>query len=305
MRKLRPGIIIALIALLFNVPMAAAGESGSYAEPKVITMSDSEWHGSDIIPINTPTYLKMDCGYQGGWSMIVRDSTGSAGNYTDTIWEYTNLVPWRAGEFTRNYIYDNPQLDEIVSINGVPWQIYTAPGVYDDRPMYDDMIGVPGRTTVAEDIKHMMIDPENQYSATRPQLPSGDKKMVSIYNNQTIAVLYTSSTATPKHLLSRPYSENGRMMVPLRGVVDYLGAEISYDAVTSTIIIKNSSKEMKLKINDNTAYVNGTAKQLETAPTVKDGYTMVPLRFLSDELGYTVKWIGDIDPSVNRADIYN
>jgi hypothetical protein len=303
LKKIATEIFIMLLAVcLFSAPVLAVQQ---YAEPKVISISESEWRGSDMIPTNTPTYLKADCGYNGGWSMIIRSSYGTVGNYTDTIWEYTNLVPWRAGEFTRNYTYDNPQVNEIISINGVPWQIFTSPGVYDDRPMYADLIKAPGCPTMAEAIKHMMIDPEDQYSATRPQLPNGDKKMVSIYNNQTIAVLYTSSTATPKHLLSRPYSENGRMMVPLRGVVDYLGAEIGYDAVTSTITVKNTNKEIKLKIDEKTAYVNGTAKQLETAPTVKDGYTMVPLRFLSDELGFSVKWIGDIDPSVNRADIYN
>lgn len=49
-----------------------------------------------------------------------------------------------------------------------------------------------------------------------------------------------------------------------------------------------------LYIGDVTATVNGQATLLDAAPEIKGvGYTMVPLRFVSESLGYQVEWDDD------------
>lgn len=289
---------------LFSVCSAAVASEPQYAEPKVIDTTVEAFSGYDSYVHNPDIPLHIRANYSnlresaGSWSMIYRVSNGQAG----IISEDYNAAPWSIAEHVRNLTYDSPDYWEPISINGIPWQIFTSPGIYDDR---DGMEGVPGRVTVADNITYLMTNPEDTYSATRPELPTGDKKMVSIYENQNIAVLYTSTTATPKALLARPCTQNGRMLVPLRGIVDYLGADVGWDSKTSSILIKNSAKEIKLQAGSNTANINGASVQMDTAPTLVNGYTMVPLRFLSEQLGYNVKWIGDINKNVHRADISN
>lgn len=48
--------------------------------------------------------------------------------------------------------------------------------------------------------------------------------------------------------------------------------------------------EVKLKLNDRGAQVNGVAATLDVAPRKVDGQVMVPLRFLGDALGLDLTW---------------
>ena len=45
-------------------------------------------------------------------------------------------------------------------------------------------------------------------------------------------------------------------------------------------------------IIDNPNYQLQGAIKLEQPPVIKDGYTMVPVRFIAEEMGYDVKWNG-------------
>jgi|GEM_PF-787683 len=50
--------------------------------------------------------------------------------------------------------------------------------------------------------------------------------------------------------------------------------------------------ELRLTIGQKTAYVNGEAKALDAAPIIKNGRTMLPVRFVAENLGGTVGWDG-------------
>nr|MBO2469866.1 copper amine oxidase [Bacillota bacterium] len=47
---------------------------------------------------------------------------------------------------------------------------------------------------------------------------------------------------------------------------------------------------VKLKIGSKVLYVNGTAINMDVAPEIKDGRTMLPLRWVGTALGVTVEW---------------
>ncbi|MBR5011239.1 MAG: trigger factor, partial [Clostridia bacterium] len=47
-----------------------------------------------------------------------------------------------------------------------------------------------------------------------------------------------------------------------------------------------------MTVNSDTAYVNGTAETLDTAPIIRGSRTMLPVRFVAEKLGATVEWDG-------------
>ncbi|TDG00865.1 copper amine oxidase N-terminal domain-containing protein [Paenibacillus piri] len=87
-----------------------------------------------------------------------------------------------------------------------------------------------------------------------------------------------------------PVIQNGSTLVPLRGIFESLGATVSWSNATETVSATKGSTEVSLKVGSEVAYVNGKQVKL-TAPSTKiNGFTMVPLRFIAEALGGTVKW---------------
>ncbi len=90
-----------------------------------------------------------------------------------------------------------------------------------------------------------------------------------------------------------PVIENGRTLVPLRAIFEKIGAEVSWDAETSTITAVKDSTEIKLTLNSTTAYKNGEAITLDVPAKSVNGRTLVPVRFIADCFGVDVKWNPD------------
>ncbi len=88
-----------------------------------------------------------------------------------------------------------------------------------------------------------------------------------------------------------PYIENSRTMVPVRVVSENFGAEVDWDNDARKVTITSEDKTVELTIDSNVALVNGEEKTLDTPATIKDGRTMVPLRFVGEALGKNVEYV--------------
>lgn len=84
---------------------------------------------------------------------------------------------------------------------------------------------------------------------------------------------------------------NGRTMVPMRAVLETLGATVDYDGATRTVNAKLGDVSLTHVIGTNAIEMAGGEKlTMDTVSTVKNGSTLVPLRFFSQALGYEVYW---------------
>lgn len=91
-----------------------------------------------------------------------------------------------------------------------------------------------------------------------------------------------------------PYAENGRTMVPFRYIGEALGAYVEYVAPDKVIyrlrVDADTVNVVELTIGSTVAYVNGVEYTLEVAPKIVNGYTVVPLRFVGEALGFYVDY---------------
>lgn len=87
-----------------------------------------------------------------------------------------------------------------------------------------------------------------------------------------------------------PIQENGTTLVPLRVVSENLGASVGWDGPTQTITINKENTVIKLVLGSKNVTVNDVVKQLSVAPKSINGTTMVPIRFVSENLSSTVAW---------------
>lgn len=85
---------------------------------------------------------------------------------------------------------------------------------------------------------------------------------------------------------------SGRTLVPVRFVSEAFGFDVQWDEVDRKVTIKNQLKTIELTIGSKTAYVNGEPVEMDVAPIIKDSRTFVPLRFVSEAMGYNVFWDG-------------
>ena len=95
-----------------------------------------------------------------------------------------------------------------------------------------------------------------------------------------------------------PFIVNGSTMIPLRGLLELMGAEIIWYGEDRTIDIKGGNYEIRLQIDNHLVYVKhpvyGDIRYtLLSVPVIEEGRTFIPLRFVSEQLGYNVSWNGE------------
>lgn len=98
-----------------------------------------------------------------------------------------------------------------------------------------------------------------------------------------------------------PTNVQGRLLVPFRALGEGLGATVNWDNATKTATLTKGDLNVSVVINNKEAKVNGESKTLEVAATVISGRTLVPVRFVSENLGLDVKW----DNATKTATINN
>jgi hypothetical protein len=125
---------------------------------------------------------------------------------------------------------------------------------------------------------------------------------VTFEKNQIVIVLQVGQTTftvngTSNTLDSPPIIKNGRTLLPIRPVVEALGGSVSWDGNERKVTISLGSTTIELWIGKNTARVNGVSKPIDSTnskvvPEIINGRTMLPLRFVTENLGCTVQWDG-------------
>jgi hypothetical protein len=83
-----------------------------------------------------------------------------------------------------------------------------------------------------------------------------------------------------------PIERAGRVLVPLRGIFERLGASVVYSA--GTINATKGGTTVSLQIGSTQAQVSGEPTTLDVAPFIVGATTYVPLRFIAQSLGATV-----------------
>jgi hypothetical protein len=96
-----------------------------------------------------------------------------------------------------------------------------------------------------------------------------------------------------KFTTSQPFIEDGRTLIPLRGVFEKLGYEISWDTDTKTATLENNNNEIIVSAGKSQLTANGNKISLDVAAKIKDGSMYIPLRAVGEAGGVSVNWDND------------
>lgn len=90
-----------------------------------------------------------------------------------------------------------------------------------------------------------------------------------------------------------PLIQEGRTLVPLRFIGEALGASVEWDGESNTVTCTTPETQILLTIDNPIAYVNGNPVEIDVPPTIVNGRTLVPMRFISESMGFQVDWLSE------------
>lgn len=124
----------------------------------------------------------------------------------------------------------------------------------------------------------------------------GEKATLRFYVNNKVS--YVNGHSAPMDVT--PVIINGRTLLPVKYVAQPLGAAIKWDGVEQKVSLSMGGTIIEMWINNNTAQINGSSVMIDPSnsavmPTViPPGRTMLPLRFIAENLGCDVSWNKDL-----------
>ncbi|MEW6182695.1 MAG: stalk domain-containing protein [Bacillota bacterium] len=82
----------------------------------------------------------------------------------------------------------------------------------------------------------------------------------------------------------------GRVLVPMRALFEAVDAEVQWDGDTGTVTARKGDIEIVLVVGGQVSK-NGAPVDLDVPAVIKNGRTMVPLRFVGEALDCRVDWV--------------
>lgn len=110
---------------------------------------------------------------------------------------------------------------------------------------------------------------------------------VPVMADDAVTVYSNGNEVTDKGIII-----DGRTMVPVRGVFEYMGYSVEYDANTKTATLTNTKKETTITLTNgkNTFMVNDNVITPEVPQQIVNGKFMLPLRAVGEAVNAKVGW---------------
>ncbi|MEN6391756.1 MAG: stalk domain-containing protein, partial [Syntrophomonas sp.] len=98
-----------------------------------------------------------------------------------------------------------------------------------------------------------------------------------------------------------PVIVEGRTLVPVKAIMDAVGGTLAWDDAEKRVTIGYNGQTVELWIGSNATRVNGSAGTTDVAPQIINDRTMLPIGFISQNLGLGVTWQADTNQVVIKT----
>lgn len=241
----------------------------------------SSWQSESA---TTPVSLSVDLGSThvlGGFRVAPRQSSAFIG-----YWDSFDVMVSRDGK----------KYETVLSNYSFPERTLTEKTVLFDEPITARFVGIVvkkytnNRVACGElsfiqtaEQRDMETGSDEIYVLKIGSNEIGVTKLGNEYSRTIDAVPYITSV--------------GSTLIPLRGLLEEMGANIEWIDENQTIIITTAHAKITMQVGSKLVYIEdsrGNIRYTMTAPPkIKEGRTYIPVRFVSENLGYTVGWDGE------------
>lgn len=93
---------------------------------------------------------------------------------------------------------------------------------------------------------------------------------------------------------TKPYlNQDGRTLIPIRAFVEVLGGRVGWNSGEREVLISLDGENLSFTLDQTKGLKNNEVFTMDTSPKIINGRTMVPLRFVSEQLGFSVEWFAE------------
>jgi len=139
-------------------------------------------------------------------------------------------------------------------------------------------------------------DSDSEEAAQPPNRGSTDRtsygKIVVQINNPVMTAngdyLNIDSSGTA------PVIVNERTVLPIRAIIEAMGGTVGWNNDTRTVSLKYKNTDMEMTIDSTIMKVNGKAVQMDVAPMIINDRTMLPIRYITENIGGQIEWFDTI-----------
>lgn len=88
-----------------------------------------------------------------------------------------------------------------------------------------------------------------------------------------------------------PVVQNGRTLVPIRAIVEAMGGEVDWNGTEQKVSIEANEHTIYMWLGNKQITVDNKQKNIDMAPITINDRTMLPIRFVAENIGYQIEWI--------------
>lgn len=98
--------------------------------------------------------------------------------------------------------------------------------------------------------------------------------------------------------ITAPRIENGRTLVPIRAIIEAMGGIVEWNAESPRLVKLLSTEaaattfDIEMTIGSTDIIVDGAEQFMDVAPVVINDRTMLPVRFVAENVGAEIAWLG-------------
>ena len=214
--------------------------------------------------------------------LLIDNYLYSDGDFDKVIYETHYLKPtYKVGEFLCEEDKKNEKKTEDNTVLAFSNDgVYFIYQVIDKKMEGVQDIFVVGDEIVIEDYRYYYTcNKEEVFSQLREKLP-----------NNPVYVKFNDDILG---FDEPPIIEDGSTLVPMRFLFEQMGADVEWDSETQTATATIENKAVTFSIDNVNARINNKPAKMDVPARLVNGKTMVPLRFLSENMGYDVDWDAD------------
>lgn len=82
----------------------------------------------------------------------------------------------------------------------------------------------------------------------------------------------------------------GTTMVPIRVISENLGYSVKWNKAAQKVTVTGEGSTVEMVVGSKYATIGGQREEMRMAPLLRGGTTLVPIRFLSEQMGLKVSW---------------